>query len=141
MPSLGNAINRFGADVRILPGEANIKTPIGIRTRSYSAISSGHGQPRLYARTGFTSYFVANFRMADHSGAIAKYCAVRDDLCRLLVRRGFHDRYVITARVPLPRAGSSMPRANGAALSREPREMAFEASLCGARGSSAAAPC
>ena len=27
--------------------------------------SSGYGQPQLDARTGFTSYFVANFRIAD----------------------------------------------------------------------------
>ena len=52
--------------VRIHAGEPNLQTPAWTRTRSCSAYPPVTDN-RLNARTGFTSYFAVNFRMADHT--------------------------------------------------------------------------
>jgi len=44
-----------------------MKTPVGIRTRSYQHIFRLRAT-QLNARTGFTSYSVANFRIDDTDG-------------------------------------------------------------------------
>jgi hypothetical protein len=68
-------------------GGPTSKTRVGIRTRSYSLYLPVQGAPRLSARTGFTSYSVANFRMAtrDLHSRLTLYrelCGPASRLCR-----------------------------------------------------------